>query len=76
MVNFSTGLNNKFLVPSVFTSVSKLPNNIFASTLSEPIPTPVLSDDFSNNKASFSVVRRTNSLNCVSDVSGSVTWIK
>ena len=64
-VNFSVGSNIKFLVPPLVISVLRSPNlRVVKSVL------------FSNKITSSSSVNTTISLNCVSNVSGSIICIK
>ena len=63
--NFSVGVNKRFLVPVGKISVSKSPNFIVVKSVV-----------FSRMNAWFSVVKVTNSVNCVSRVSGSTIWTR
>ena len=63
--NTSVGENTKFFVPVGSMSVSKSPNL-----------TVVKSVVFSRIKALVSVVKVTNSVNCISKVSGSIIWTR
>ena len=65
LVNFSIGSNTKFLDPPLVISVLIFPNLEFVKSV-----------DFSNNIASSSSVNTTTSVNCVSNVSGSIIWIR
>ena len=63
--NTSVGENKRFFVPFDNISVSKSPNfNVVKSVV------------FSRINASLSVVKVTNSVNCVSKVSGSIIWTR
>ena len=73
-VNFSTGSNINLLTPVSVISVLKSPNFWLLSVLFNP--TPAVSLVFSSNIISCSLVKTTISLNWVSNVSGSTTWIR
>ena len=64
-MNFSVGVNKRFLVPVAKISVSKSPNLILVKSVF-----------FSRINALLSVVNTTNSVNWASKVSGSIIWTR